>query len=133
MATAVFWPTEQTNQSRLIVILFNFCIFRCVLASLYPGLSVRRSVGRSVRPLVTLSSKTREINIFDQMVKKNHVITSSYNNPIKRTHRWPLGPCWYSYISIHSLVFRSLTHLIIDIHTILLRPKSIRRGDGRIN
>ena len=38
---------------------------------------------------------------------------------------------WYSYKSIHSLDFRSLTHLIINIHTILLRSISIRRGDGR--
>ena len=40
---------------------------------------------------------------------------------------------WYSYKSIHSLDFRSLTHLIINIHTILLRSKSFRRGDGRRN
>ena len=34
-------------------------------------------------------------------------------------------------ISIHSLDFRSLTHLIINIHTILLRSKPIRHGYGR--
>ena len=38
---------------------------------------------------------------------------------------------WYSCISIHSLDFRSLTHLIINIHTILLRSKPIRHGYGR--
>ena len=45
-------------------------IFRCVLASLYEGLSVRPSVGPSVGwsvgRSVTLLSKTREINIFEQ-------------------------------------------------------------------
>ena len=55
------------------------------------GPSVRRSVGWSV----TLSSKTREIDIFVQIVKKVHVIMSSCNNYIsKRTHRWPHGPCF---------------------------------------
>ena len=51
-------------------------------------------VGRSVSWSVTLSSKTREIDIFVQIVKRNHVIMSSCNNSIsKRTHRWPYGPC----------------------------------------
>ena len=49
-----------------------FAIFRCVLASLYEGMSVRPSVRPSVRRLVgwsvTLSSKTREINIFEQNI-----------------------------------------------------------------
>ena len=31
MATAIFWPTQQTNQSRLIANLFNFCIFYLIL------------------------------------------------------------------------------------------------------
>ena len=43
-------------------------IFRCVLASLYDGLSVRPSVRPSVGGSVTLSSKTREINIFKQNI-----------------------------------------------------------------
>ena len=31
VATAIFWPTQQTNQSRLIVNLFNFCRFYLIL------------------------------------------------------------------------------------------------------
>ena len=68
-----------------------------------PRISITGSVLPSVRPLVrrlvgwsvTLSSQTREIDILDQIVKKNHVITSLCNNSIsKRTHRWPYGPCF---------------------------------------
>ena len=67
------------------------------------------SVGPSVGWLVTLSSKTRKINIFEQIVDRGsilgllnaswvcqedyHRITSSYNLFIMRTHRWPHGPC----------------------------------------
>ena len=31
MATVIFWPSQQTNQSRLIANLFNFCIFYLIL------------------------------------------------------------------------------------------------------
>ena len=56
--------------------------------------SIRRLVRRSVCRSVALSSKTREIDIFVQIVKKNHVIMSSCNDYIsKGTHRWPYGPC----------------------------------------
>ena len=66
---------------------------------MHPRISITGSVGPSVGPsvsrLVTLSSKTREIDIFDQIIKKNHVTTSSCNNFIsKRSHRWPYGPCF---------------------------------------
>ena len=58
----------------------SLSIFRCVLASLYEGLSVRPSVGPSVRPLVgwlvTLSSKTRLINIFEQMIATGGLLGS---------------------------------------------------------
>ena len=63
--------------------------------------SVGRSVGRLVRPLVTLLWKIRKIIIFEQIIvggdtqDKSHVITSSYNHfIITRTHRWPYGPCF---------------------------------------
>ena len=42
-------------------------LFRCVLASLYEGLSVGPSISLSVRPSVG-QSKTREINIFEQNI-----------------------------------------------------------------
>ena len=46
--------------------LFLALVFRCVLTSLKPGLSVRRSVGRSVCPSVRHAFvKTREINLFE--------------------------------------------------------------------
>ena len=58
--------------------------------------SIRPSVRPSVHRSVTLSSKTREIDIFDQIDKKNHVVMSSCNHSIiKRTHRWPYRPCSY--------------------------------------
>ena len=31
MATAIFWPAQQTNQRRLLANLFNFCIFYLIL------------------------------------------------------------------------------------------------------
>ena len=67
--------------------------------------SVRRSVRRYVGPLVRLLLKTREINIFDHIVKKNHVITSSYNHfIIMRTHRWPYGPCYHLLLLFKPLI-----------------------------
>ncbi len=61
-------------------------VFRCVLASLYEGLSVRRSVGRSVRRsvgpsvrgLVTLSQKTRKILIFEQIIVVGGILDESH-------------------------------------------------------
>ena len=47
-------------------------VFRCALASLYEGLSVHR--------LVTLSSKIREINIFEQLKACNRVIIQSFHH-----------------------------------------------------
>ena len=65
------------------------------------GPSVGRSVRRSVGWLVTLSSKTREIDIFDQIVKKNHVITSLCNNSInKMNHRWPRKSCFFLFLNL---------------------------------
>ena len=65
-------------------------IFRCVLASLYEGLSVhpsvrpsvRRSVGPSVRPSVTLSLKTGKsmILIANNDVSCNHIIIQSFHH-----------------------------------------------------
>ena len=105
----------------LFVWVKSSCVFRCVLASLWPDLSVRWSVGllvcwsigpsvrRSVRPLfgrlVMLLSKTREINIFRGSrlgsldaswvsQEEYHRIRSSYNHFIvMTTHCWPYGPC----------------------------------------
>ena len=55
-------------------------LFRCVLASLYEVVSVRPSVGPSVRPLVgrlvTLSSKTRLIDIFEQIIATGGLLGS---------------------------------------------------------
>ena len=49
------------NTASVFRLVISVVIFRCVLASLYEGLSVRRSVRPSVRRSVTLSSKTRPI------------------------------------------------------------------------
>ena len=60
----------------------SFLLFRCVLASLYEGLSVRPSVRPSVRGLVTLSSKTGKsmILIANNDVSCNHIIIQSFNH-----------------------------------------------------
>ena len=71
-----YGPCFSLTHSVFYSIYLAVTLFRCVLASLYEGLSVRpsvrRSVGPSVRPSVgwsvTLSSKTLENNIFDQNI-----------------------------------------------------------------
>ena len=70
----------------------SYSVFRCVLASLYEGLSVSTSVRPSVRGSRV---KKRENRWFWSQIMMSHVITSSYNHfIIMRTHRWPYGPCW---------------------------------------
>ena len=71
--------------------LFWQIIFRCVLASLYEGLSVRRSVGW------WRFRQKQENWWFWPQIMMSYIITSSYNHfIIMRTHRWPYGPCFFN-------------------------------------
>ena len=93
---------------------------------------VRPSFGQSVSWLVTPSSKTRKIDIFDQIDKKNHVITSSRNNSTsKRTHRWPYGP-YSSSLSSSS----NGNHLNVSIFYVFLNKRdgqTFKLTDGQID
>jgi len=91
-------------------------LFRCVLASLYEGLSVRPSIRLSVRPSVRRSvgrsrfRRKRENLWFWSQIMMSHVISSSYNHfIIMRTHRWPYGPCFSTHL------YRNLSLAFITI------------------
>ena len=97
-----FFPDFLLNELQVICILYSIKAPTSKVVPLdSPDFSVFRCVRRSVGPLVTLSLKTRKINIFEQIIvrrgildSKSHVITSSYNHfIIMRTYRWPYGLC----------------------------------------
>ena len=96
------------NTASVFRLVISVVIFRCVLASLYEGLSVRRSVRPSVGPSVGRSvgrsrfRQKRENRWFWSQIMMSHAISSSYNHLIiMRTHRWPYGPCLF----VHLIIF----------------------------
>ena len=85
-------------------------------------------VGRLVGRLVMLLSKSVTNGLLRRRMKK---LLKKMKKSLKDASLASLG--LVGYVSIHSLAFRSLSHLIIIIYTILSCSKSMRHGDGRRN
>ena len=53
MASAIFWPTQQTNQSPLVANLFNFCFFHPIWVKFVMGVTLGREQHRMFFEMAT--------------------------------------------------------------------------------
>ena len=73
------------------------CILRCVLASLYEGLSVRWSIRRSVRRSVGPSVRNAFVKSggMKDLQRRKYAETQGEDMPVGRiVGLWPSGPCF---------------------------------------